>query len=59
MKNYMKTILNALMAYINDKTKVASDEEIIALFIQEDTLVAVADGDGAILTDENGNILLW
>lgn len=59
MKNYMKTILNALMAYINDKTKVASDEEIIALFVQEDTLVAVADGDGAILTDENGNILLW
>lgn len=59
MKNYMKTILNAIMAYINDKTKVASDEEIIALFVQEDTLVAVADGDGAILTDENGNILLW
>ena len=59
MKNYMKTILNAIMVYINDKTKVASDEEIIALFVQEDTLVAVADGDGAILTDENGNILLW
>ena len=59
MQNYMKTILNALMAYINDKTKVASDEEIIALLAEEDMIVAVTDGDGAILTDENNNILVW
>lgn len=33
--------------------------DIIQLLIEADMLLAVTDGDGAILTDESGNILLW
>lgn len=59
MNNYMKVIINALKTWVNEKTKTASDEEIIEMLAQEDTLPAVIDGDGSILTDENENILLW
>ena len=38
---------------------VAEDQEIIDLIIEEDMLPAVADSDGGILSDENGDIILW
>lgn len=38
---------------------VATDDEIIDMLIKEDMLPTVADTDGAILSDEDGNILLW
>ena len=59
MQNYMKTIIHAIKSWVDEKTKTASDSEIVEMLVQEDTLVAVADSDGAILSDENGNILLW
>ena len=37
----------------------ATDDEIIDMMLEEDMLPAVADADGAILADENGDILLW
>lgn len=37
----------------------ATMEELIGVLVETDMLMAVADGDGAVLTDENGNILLW
>lgn len=37
----------------------ASDEEMLNALIETDILMAVTDFDGAILTDENGNIIMW
>lgn len=37
----------------------ASDEEVLAMIAEVDVLPAVTDADGSILTDENGNILIW
>ena len=37
----------------------ATDDEIIDMMLEEDMLPAVADADGAMLADENGDILLW
>lgn len=36
-----------------------SDSDILEALIAANMLHAVADGDGALLTDENGNVLLW
>lgn len=58
MKNYMKTIISALQMWIRNEYVKSTDEEIIEMLAQEDTLVAVADGDGAILTTE-GSVILW
>ena len=44
---------------IHDKPEIATDEEIMEMFIQEDIVPIVTDADGSILTDEHGNILLW
>lgn len=38
---------------------IATDDEIIAMLMDEDMFPVVTDGDGSTLTDENGNILLW
>jgi hypothetical protein len=38
---------------------IATDEEIMEMFIEQNILMAVTDSDGAILTDEQGNIILW
>lgn len=38
---------------------IATDDEIIAMFMEEDMFPAVADADGSVLADENNNILLW
>lgn len=46
-------------AFIKNKPEVVSDEEIIDILTQEDLLPAIVDIDGAILVDENDNILLW
>lgn len=37
----------------------STDEEIIAMLVQEDMFMAVKDSDGSYLSDESGNILLW
>jgi hypothetical protein len=58
--DFIKTIINGLKCYIDaNKPEIATDEEIIDMFIEEDILPAVKDSDGSILTDEHGNILLW
>ena len=44
---------------INNIPTITPDEEIIDMLAEEDTLPAVVDSDGAILADENKNILLW
>lgn len=41
------------------KEEVATDDEIIEMLTQLDMLPVVADFDGALLSDENGDILLW
>lgn len=45
--------------YIKNKPEIATNDEIIDVLVQEDMIVAVADYDGDILCDENGNILMW
>ena len=45
--------------YIKNKPKIATDDEIIDMLIEEDMMTAVTDSDGAVLADENNNILLW
>ena len=47
------------LAYIKNKPKIATDDEIIDMLIKEDMFAAVIDSDGAMLADENNNILLW
>lgn len=42
---------------INDNE--LSDSDILDALAEADLLAAVADGDGAVFTDENGNVLLW
>lgn len=37
----------------------ASDEEVLEMIAGVDALPSVFDADGNILTDENGNILVW
>lgn len=53
----IQQVSRGIQEYFNDIT--AEDEEIIEMLIQEDMLPVVTDSDGAILADENGNILLW
>lgn len=38
---------------------VSTDDEIIDMLIEEDVLMTVVDADGAILSDDDNNILLW
>lgn len=45
--------------FIKNKPQIATDEEIVEMLISLDMLAAVNDMDGALLTDENGNVLLW
>lgn len=45
--------------FIKNKPEIATDEEIINMLMEEDMFPIVKDNDGSILTDENGNILLW
>ena len=47
---------NNLVAAINETS--LSDAETLNLLIEEDMLPAVRNADGAILTDQNGNIVL-
>jgi hypothetical protein len=46
-------------ARINIGTEIATDDEILEMLVQVDVLPVVTDADGAILADENENILLW
>lgn len=45
--------------FIKNKPDIATDDEIIEMLTQEDMFPVVTDADGAILSDENDNILLW
>lgn len=46
-------------AAVYEFLEAAAGGDILQTLIDTDMLCAVTDGDGAILTDENGNILLW
>ena len=68
MKSYMKTILNAIMTWaesrfgtkaeLNTKVDKKTDEETIEMLIEADLLPAVSTPSGAVLTDQNGNVVL-
>ena len=45
--------------FIKNKPNIATDDEFIMMLMEEDMFPAVADADGSVLADENGNILLW
>ena len=53
----LKTVLNAIKCLLNDYPKL-TDDDILECLVDTDMLSAVADADGAILTDENSRILL-
>lgn len=44
--------------FIKNKPDIATDDEIIDMLVEFDTIIAVSDSDGSILA-ENGEILLW
>lgn len=48
-----------LQSRLNLGLDIATDEEILEMFIDSNVLYAVKDADGSILTDEQNNILLW
>lgn len=69
MKDYIKTILSALQHWVQSfiaplegrvaaMEKAGGDKAQLVLLIEADTLPAVHDSSGAILTDEKGNIVL-
>lgn len=47
------------VSYIKNKPGVATDEDVFEMLAELDVLPTVIDADGNILTDENGNILIW
>lgn len=38
---------------------ITTDDEVIDMMFETDILPVVADSDDSVLTDENGDILLW
>ena len=54
----LKQAIKIIQYWINSKFQIATDEDIIDSLLEIDMLRAVGDKDGAIITDENGNILL-
>lgn len=68
MKEYIKTIINALMTWANSRfgtkaelsTKVdkKTDEETIEMLIEADLLPAVSTPSGTVLTDSAGSVIL-
>ena len=66
-----KANISDLNSHVNDRNNphnvtlsqlgvsIATDEEIMQMFAESNIFMAVMDSDGSILTDENGNILLW
>lgn len=45
--------------FIKNKPNITTDDEFIMMLMEEDMFPVVADADGSVLADENGNILLW
>lgn len=45
--------------FIKNKPAIATNDEIIDMLIEIDMLAAVQDADGALLSNENGEILMW
>lgn len=45
--------------FIKNKPTITTNDEIIDMLIEIDMLAAVQDVDGALLTNENGEILMW
>lgn len=58
MYEYMKTILNAIRAWIKSEYRKSTDEEIIDILIEEDAISAVKDRDGFILSIDE-DIIIW
>lgn len=69
MQDYMRVIVRALKLWTEDKlaslresvenlTATADNEEILDLLIENDSLAAVADADGTLLSTE-GNVIMW
>lgn len=60
--DYSRTKIGDGIKNVNDLPfiiDITTDDEIIEMLTQLDMLPSVADFDGALLSDENGNILLW
>ena len=45
--------------FIKNKPDIATDDEMFEMLVEEDVLPVVTDSDGSILSDEDGNMLLW
>lgn len=63
MKDYMKIIIAAIKSWVeamipNKLSDLVTSDEQLDMLIEADMLPAVHDSSGAILTDENGNIIL-
>lgn len=58
MYGYMKTVLNAIRAWVKSEYRKATDEEIIDILIEEDAISAVKDRDGFILSIDE-DIIIW
>lgn len=60
--DYSRTKIGDGIKNVNDLPfiiDITTDDEIIEMLTQLDMLPSIADFDGALLSDENGDILLW
>ena len=66
--NYEGFIVNRNIKQLDEKfipnnilrnSSIATDDEIFEMLVNEDALPVVVDSDGSVLSDENGNMLLW
>lgn len=58
MKDYIKTIISALQHWVTSVAVMKDEREQLSTLIEADMLPAVRTSNGAILTDEKGNIVL-
>lgn len=73
MRNFIGTIIDTIKIWVSSNfatkealrnvesrvSQIATDEEILEMLKEEDVLPVVVDLDGSVLSDENGNVLLW
>jgi hypothetical protein len=60
--DYSRTKIGDGIKNVNDLPfiiDITTDDEIIEMLTQLDMLPSIVDFDGALLSDENGDILLW
>lgn len=54
MQNYMKTIIYAIKSWVNEKTKTATNEDVVNLLVEMDVVTPMVTLNNKIVTDSTG-----